>query len=75
MVAVEKPHLGFATYLFSKPQSIEKFLSLYAAVTRDDIRRNRGNIGERLAFLTRIGHGMHPHVWLKELRLRLGEHA
>lgn len=74
-VAVERPHLGFATYLFSKPQSIEKFLSLYASVTRDDIRRNRCHIGERLAFMARIGHGMHPYIWLKELRLCLGEHT
>ena len=74
-IAIEKPQSGHATYLFARPQNLERFLALYSSVRREDIRRNRGNVAERLAFVARIGHGMHPHVWLKELGLRLGDHT
>jgi hypothetical protein len=49
------------------------FLVPYTKITKEDIRRNRDNVGERLGFLGRIIHGMNPRAWLKEMRQRLGE--
>ena len=72
-VAVETPQLGNATYLFTKPQSMDAFLAAYARVSKDDIRRNRANIAEKLGFLGRIIHGSNPRSWVKELRARTGE--
>jgi hypothetical protein len=72
-VLVETPQLGHATYLFSKPTSMSEFLAIYRNVTKDDIRRNRGNTAERLGFLSRLIHGHNPRSWLKDLRTRLGE--
>jgi hypothetical protein len=69
----ETPQLGHATYLFSKPVNMTKFLALYGMVTKDDIRRNRGNLAERLGFLGRLIHGLSPQGWLKDLKLRMGE--
>src|SRR5215471_16291545 len=70
---VETPQLGNATYLFAKPQSMDRFLAAYTGVSKDDIRRNRANIGEKLGFLGRIIHGSNPRSWAKELRERIGE--
>jgi hypothetical protein len=70
---VEMPQLGHATYLFSKPTSMSDFLAIYGSVTKDDIRRNRGNIADRLGFLGRLIHGHNPRAWSKELKARLGE--
>jgi hypothetical protein len=75
VVAVETPQLGHATYLFSKPQSIEAFLAAYVATTKEAIRRNRANVADRLGFLGRIVHGSIPRVWLRALKARLGEAA
>jgi hypothetical protein len=72
-VVVETPQLGHATYLFAKPANIAQFLEVYARVTKDAIRHNSENIAERLGFLGRLVHGVNPRVWLKELKLRLGE--
>lgn len=72
-VVVETPQLGHATYLFAKPRSMESFLHLYTKVTKDDIRRNRDNVGELLGFLKRLIHGSNPRTWLKEIRQHLGE--
>jgi hypothetical protein len=72
-VVVETPQLGHATYLFAKPRSMETFLTLYAKVTKDDIRRNRANTGERLGFMRRLVHGTNPRVWLQEIRQLVGE--
>jgi hypothetical protein len=72
-VIVEIPQVGHATYLFSKPASMTEFLALYAMVTREDILQNRSNVAEKLGFLGRIIHGLKPQVWLKELKVRLGE--
>jgi len=71
-VVVETPQLGHATYLFGKPRSMEALLSLYARVTKKDIRRNRENAAVRLGFLGRIVHGVNPRAWAKELHARLG---
>jgi curved DNA-binding protein CbpA len=74
-IAVETPQLGHATYLFSKPQSIEAFLAAYVATTKEAIRQNRANVAERLGFLGRVVHGSNPRVWLLALKARLGEAA
>ena len=72
-VVVETPQLGHATYVFARPRSMESFLVLYTKTVKDDIRRNRDNLGERLGFLGRVIHGMNPRAWLNEMRQRLGE--
>lgn len=48
---VETPQLGHATYVFAKPRSMEGFLVLYTKIAKEDIRRNRDNVGGRLGFL------------------------
>ena len=73
VVVAETPQLGNATYLFAKPQSMDCFLAAYTKVSKDDIRRNRANIAEKLGFLGRIIHGSNPRSWVKELRARIGE--
>ncbi|MCI0723684.1 MAG: hypothetical protein L0338_32705 [Acidobacteria bacterium] len=70
---VETPQLGHATYLFTKPVNMSQFLSIYASITKEDIRQNRDNVAERLGFLGRLIHGTNPRAWLKELKERLGE--
>ena len=72
-VVVETPQLGHATYVFAKPRCMESFLALYTKTTKEDIRRNRDNVGERLGFLGRVVHGTNPRAWLKEMQQRLGE--
>jgi hypothetical protein len=72
-VVVEAPQLGHATYVFAKPRSMEGFLVLYTKITKEDVRRNRDNVGERLGFLGRVIHGVNPSAWLQEMRQRLGE--
>ena len=74
-VIVETPQLGHATYLFCKSVSMPEFLAIYSRVSRDEIRRNRGNVAEELGFLGRLVHGNNPRTWVKELRARLGEPA
>ena len=72
-VIVETPQLGHATYVFAKPRSMDSFLALYTRITKDDIRRNRQNVAERLGFLARVIHGSNPRPWLKVLKQHLGE--
>jgi hypothetical protein len=72
-VVVETPQLGHATYVFANPRSMESFLALYTRITKEDIRRNRDNVGEHLGFLGRVVHGTDPRAWLKELRQLVGE--
>jgi hypothetical protein len=74
-VVVETPQLGHATYLFSKPESIEAFLVAYVATTKEAIRQNRANVAERLGFLGRVVHGSNPRMWLRSSTARLGEAA
>jgi hypothetical protein len=74
-IAVETPQLGHATYLFSKPQSIEAFLASYTGATKEAIRENRANVAERLGFLGRVVHGSDPRIWLRNLTRYLGEAA
>ena len=72
-VVIETPQLGHATYVFAKPRGMETFLAVYTKTTKDDIRRNRDNIAERLKFLGRVIHGTNPRAWLTEVRQRIGE--
>ena len=72
-VVVETPQLGHATYVFAKPRNMDGFLAAYTMITKDDIRRNRNNVAERLGFLGRVIHGTSPRAWLKEVRQRVGE--
>ena len=72
-VIVETPQLGHATYLFSKPTTMSEFLTIYRDVTKDDIRHNRGNVAERLGFLSRLIHTHNPAKWERELKICLGE--
>jgi hypothetical protein len=73
VVVVETPQLGNATYLFAKPKNMDAFIAAYTRVSKDDIRRNRANTGEKLGFLGRIIHGNNPRSWAKELAERIGE--
>jgi hypothetical protein len=72
-VIVEAPRLGHATYVFAKPRSMDIFLALYSRITKDDIRRNRQNVAERLGFLGRVIHGTNSRAWVKEVRQHIGE--
>ena len=74
-VVVETPELGHATYVFSKPSSMESFLALYTRIGKDHIRNNRENMAERLGFLGRVIHGANPKAWLQEFRQRIGERS
>ncbi len=74
-IVVETPQLGHATYLFSKPQSIEAFLAAYVATTKQAIRQNRANVAQKLGFLGRVVHGSSQYIWLRNLTARLGEAA
>ena len=47
---VETPECGHATYVFAKPRSVESFLALYTKISKDDIRKNRDNMAEKLDF-------------------------
>jgi hypothetical protein len=72
---VEVPEVGHATYVFVKPNEIDHFVRVYAKTTKDDIRKNRDAIAERLRFLGRVMHGTNPRTWLRELKERIGEPA
>jgi hypothetical protein len=72
-VVVEVPQVGHATYVFAKPPDLDLFVRMYARVTKDDIRRNRDGIAERLGFLGRVAHGPNGRTWLRDLKLRIGE--
>jgi hypothetical protein len=72
-VIVEVPELGHATYVFAKPDDIDIFVRAYASTTKEDIRKNRDGIAERLGFLGRVMHGANPRSWLADLKNRIGE--
>jgi hypothetical protein len=72
-IVVEVPELGHATYVFAKVDDIEVFVRLYAKTTKEDIRKNRDGIAERLGFLGRVTHGANARSWVRELRSRIGE--
>jgi hypothetical protein len=74
-VVAEIPQLGHATYVFAKTANIDEFVQRYRATTRDDIRKNRGNVASDLGFIGRVTHGTNARAWLKDLKERLGETA
>ena len=72
VIIAEVPQLGHATYIFARPADVRAFVRLYSKVTRDEIRKNRGNTADQLGFIGRIMHGNNPHSWLRELHTRIG---
>ena len=74
-VVAEVPQLGNATYVFAKPANVHDFVRRYAETTRDDIRKNRGNVANQLGFIGRVMHGRNPKKWVQALRLKIGEAA
>jgi hypothetical protein len=72
---VEVPQQGHATYVFSRPASLDQWVHRYARTPKDDIRQNRGNAAEQLGFLGRVMHGRNPRTWLRDLRAKIGEPA
>ena len=74
-IVVEVPEVGHATYVFAKPNETDRFVRIYVTTTKNDIRKNRDGIAERLRFLGRVMHGTNPRTWLRELKERLGEPA
>ena len=72
-IVVEIPQLGHATYIFTKPPSVREFVHKYAITSRDDIRKNRGNVAQQLGFIARVMHGSNPRRWAGDLRARIGE--
>ena len=72
-IAVETPQLGHATYLFSKTGGMDRFLSTYSRLSKQDVLRNRCNVAEQLGFVTRFIHGPSKENWLAGLKERLGE--
>jgi len=72
-IVIEIPQLGHATYIFTKPASVREFVHKYAITSRDDIRKNRGNVAQELGFIGRVMHGSNPRTWFRDLRSRGGE--
>ena len=72
-VVVEVPEQGHATYIFSRPADLQHWVREYARTPKDDIRRNRANAAERLAFVGRVTHGRDPRAWVRDLRKRIGD--
>ena len=70
---MRRPQAGHATYVFTKPDNVKRWVWQCAKTTRQDIRLNRGNIAEWLGLLGRVVHGKNKTEWLKELRVRIGE--
>jgi hypothetical protein len=71
-VVAEVPQLGNASYVFAKPSDMREFVMRYARVSRDEIRKNRGNVASELGFIGRVMHGKNPRKWLAELKSRIG---
>ena len=78
VVMIETPQLGNATYLFTKPQSVDAFsmLTLYrhqslkrwsSPMMGRTSERNSGSLG-------RITHASDPYYCAQELRARVGRH-
>jgi hypothetical protein len=71
----EIPQPGHATYLFAKPENLDDFLERYAKLTREDIRRNRGNLATALGFVGRVVRGRRKKRWLADVLKQAGEKA
>ena len=66
-IVAEVPQLGHASYVFAKPAEVREFVHRYAATCRDNIRKNRGNVAQRLGFIGRVSHGSNPRTWLRAM--------
>ena len=64
-IVVEVPQQGHATYVFSRPGNLDQWVRDYARTLKDDLRKNRANVAERLGFLGRVMHGRNPKTWLQ----------
>ncbi len=73
VLVAEIPQLGHATYLFAKPENQDDFLERYAKLTREDIRRNRGNLATTLSFVGRVVRGKRKKRWLADVLKQAGE--
>jgi len=72
-IVIEIPQLGHATYIFTKPPDVREFVHKYAITSRDDIRKNRGNVAQDLGFIGRVMHGSSRRRWLRDLLSHVGE--
>ena len=52
---------------------MEAFLGVYIKSPKEDNRKNRGDIAEKLGFLGRTVHNSNPRLWLKNLESFLDE--
>jgi hypothetical protein len=75
VLIAEIPEPGHATYLFAKPENQDDFLDRYAKLTREDIRRNRGNLATLLGFVGRVVRGKRKKRWLADVLKQAGEKA
>ncbi len=75
VLVAEIPQPGHATYLFAKPDHLDDFLECYAKLTREDIRRNRGNLATALGFVGRVVRGKRKKRWLADVLKQAGEKA
>ena len=75
VLVAEIPQPGHATYLFAKPENQDDFLERYARLTREDIRRNRGNLATALGFVGRVVRGKRKKRWLADVLKQAGEKA
>jgi hypothetical protein len=75
VLVAEIPQPGHATYLFAKPENQDDFLERYARLTREDIRRNRGNLATALGFVGRVVRGKRKKRWLADVLKQAGENA
>ena len=75
VLIAEIPQPGHATYLFAKPENQNDFLERYAKLTREDIRRNRGNLSTELGFIGRVVRGKRKKRWLADVLKQAGEKA
>lgn len=75
VLIAEIPEPGHATYLFAKPENQDDFLDRYAKLTREDIRRNRGNLATLLGFVGRVVRGKRKKRWLADVLKQAGERA
>jgi hypothetical protein len=75
LLVAEIPQPGHATCLFAKPENQDDFLDRYATLTREDIRRNRGNLAAALGFVGRVVRGKRKKRWLADVLKQAGEKA
>ena len=73
VIVAEVPQLGHATYMFAKAGDVREFVNHYATTSRDDIRKNRGNVAHQLGYIGRVMHGRNPRTWNRDLIARIGE--